>query len=59
MVRKEFWAHLLAYDLIRGVMAEAARRHCVSPRELSFQGARQTLGADSRKESRRDRLFLA
>jgi Transposase DDE domain len=43
MVRKEFWAHLLAYDLIRGAMAEAARRHCVSPRELSFQGARQTL----------------
>jgi hypothetical protein len=45
MVRKEFWAHLLAYDLIRGAMAEAARRHCVSPRELSFQGARQTLEA--------------
>jgi Transposase DDE domain len=43
MVRKEFWAHLLAYDLVRGAMAEAARRHCVSPRELSFQGARQTL----------------
>jgi hypothetical protein len=43
MVRKEFWAHLLAYDLVRGAMAEAARRHCASPRELSFQGARQTL----------------
>ena len=43
MVRKEFWAHLLAYDLVRGAMAEAARRHGVSPRELSFQGARQTL----------------
>ena len=43
MVRKEIWAHLLAYNLIRGVMAEAARRHGVSPRELSFQGARQTL----------------
>jgi hypothetical protein len=43
MVRKEFWAHLLAYDLVRGAMAEAARRHGVSPREVSFQGARQTL----------------
>jgi len=43
MVRKEFWAHLLAYDLIRGAMAQAAWRHCVWPRELSFQGARQTL----------------
>ena len=26
MVRKEIWAHLLVYNLIRGVMAEAARR---------------------------------
>jgi Transposase DDE domain len=43
MVRKEFWAHLLAYDLVRGAMAEAAWRHGLSPRELSFQGARQTL----------------
>ena len=24
MVRKEVWAHLLAYNVIRGVMAEAA-----------------------------------
>ena len=45
MVRKEFWAHLLAYNLIRGVMAEAARRHGVPPRRLSFQGARQMLEA--------------
>jgi hypothetical protein len=41
MVRKEFWAHLLAANLIRGMMAEAARRHGLSPRRLSFQGARQ------------------
>jgi hypothetical protein len=45
MVRKEFWAHLLAYDLVRGVIAEAASGHGVPPRELSFQGARQTLEA--------------
>jgi Transposase DDE domain len=41
MVRKEFWAHLLAANLIRGMMAEAARRHGLLPRQLSFQGARQ------------------
>jgi hypothetical protein len=45
MVRKEFWAHLLAYNLVRGVMAAAAHRHGAKPRELSFQGARQTLEA--------------
>jgi hypothetical protein len=43
MVRKEFWAHLLVANLIRGVMAEAARRHGVLPRELSFQGSRQMM----------------
>ncbi len=45
MVRKEVWAHFLAYNLVRGVMAEAARRHGVEPRRLSFQGARQVLEA--------------
>jgi hypothetical protein len=45
MVRKEFRAHLLAYDLVRGAMAEAASRHGVPPRELSSQGARQVLEA--------------
>ena len=43
MVRKEVFAHLLVYNLIRGVMAEAATRHGVRPRHLSFQGARQVL----------------
>ena len=43
MVRKEFWAHLLAANLIRGMMAEAARRHGMLPRQLSFQGARQMI----------------
>ena len=45
LVRKETWAHLLAYNLIRGVMAEAARQHGVLPRQISLQGARQTLDA--------------
>jgi Transposase DDE domain len=45
LVRKEIWAHLLVYNLIRGAMAEAARQHGVMPRQLSLQGARQTLEA--------------
>src|SRR5262249_45823522 len=45
MVRKEVWAHLLAYNLIRAVMAQAADACGADPRELSFQGAVQTLSA--------------
>jgi hypothetical protein len=45
MVRKEIWMHLLAYNLIRGVMAEAALRHDLHPRDVSFKGALQTLSA--------------
>jgi hypothetical protein len=44
-VRKEVWAHILAYSLIRTVMAQAAARHDVAPRSLSFTGAMQTLEA--------------
>jgi hypothetical protein len=43
MVRKEIWAHLLAYNLIRKVMAQAAEEHQLTPRQLSFAGAMQTL----------------
>jgi hypothetical protein len=43
MVRKEIWAHFLAYNLIRTAMAQAAREHQVLPRELSFKAALQTL----------------
>ena len=45
MVRKEIWAHLLAYNLVREVMAQAAREHGKVPRHLSFLGAVQTLEA--------------
>jgi hypothetical protein len=45
MVRKEIWMHLLAYNLIRGVMAEAAIDHGLHPREVSFKGTLQTLSA--------------
>lgn len=43
LVRQEIWAHLLVYNLLRGVMAQAARRRGLSPRGLSLQGARQVL----------------
>ena len=45
MVQKEIWGHLLVYNLIRATMAQAALRHRVLPRQLSLQGARQTLAA--------------
>src|SRR5512135_3563960 len=43
MVRKEVAVHLLAYNLIRGIMAEAARIGEVKPRRLSFTGALHTV----------------
>src|SRR5262249_41110879 len=45
MVRKEVWTHILAYNLLRTVMAQAAARHGVAPRTISFTGAMQTLEA--------------
>ena len=45
MVRKEVAIHLLAYNLIRGIMAEAARVGEVTPRRLSFTGALHTVRA--------------
>ena len=45
MVRKEFWAHLLAYNLIRTVLARAALDLGALPRELSFKGALQAIQA--------------
>ena len=45
MVRKELWAGLLAYNLIRHTMAQAALQHGVSPRQLSFTAALQKLAA--------------
>src|SRR5207247_9284331 len=45
MVRKEVWAHLLAYNLVRKVLAQAAWAGEVTPRQLSFAGAVQTLNA--------------
>jgi hypothetical protein len=44
-VRKELWTHILAYNLIRTVIAQAASRHGLEPRSISFKGAIQTLEA--------------
>jgi Transposase DDE domain len=45
MVEKEIWMHVLAYNLIRGLMGRAAEAHGKEPRSLSFKGALQALGA--------------
>jgi hypothetical protein len=45
MVRKEIWGHLLVYNLLRAAMAQAALRQGMLPRQVSLQGARQTLEA--------------
>jgi hypothetical protein len=45
MVRKEIWTHLLAYNLVRKVMAQAAQANNKQPRRLSFAGAVQTMNA--------------
>ena len=45
MVRKEIWAHLLAYNLIRTVIAQAALTHGKHPRQISFTRAMRTIEA--------------
>jgi hypothetical protein len=45
LVRKEIWAHVLAYNLIRTVMAQAATLEGVEPRSISFKATLQVLEA--------------
>ena len=45
LVRKELWTHILAYNLIRTIAAQAATRHGIEPRSISFKGVVQTLEA--------------
>ena len=45
LVRKEVWTHILAYNLIRTIMAQAASKHGIDPRSISFKGTIQTLEA--------------
>ena len=41
MVEKELWVYLLAYNVVRLLMAQAAVEHGVSPRQISFKHAAQ------------------
>src|SRR3954449_7130596 len=45
MVHKEIWAHLLAYNLLRTVMAVAAAENGIEPGQVSFKGAKQAVTA--------------
>lgn len=45
MVKKEIGVHLLAYNLIRTVMAQAAEREGIAPNTVSFKGALQQMDA--------------
>jgi hypothetical protein len=45
LVRKEVWTHVLAYNLIRTVMAQAASQDGVTPRSIRFKATLQVLEA--------------
>lgn len=45
LVRKEVWTHILAYNLIRTIMAQVASEFEIQPRTISFKAAVQTLKA--------------
>ena len=45
MVEKEIWTHLLAYNLLRTIMAVAANENGLEPRQVSFKGTKQILTA--------------
>jgi len=45
MVRKEIWVHMLAYSIIRKIMAHAAWLHARPPTTLSFKLALQNIRA--------------
>jgi len=55
MVRKEVWAHLLGYNLIRAVLAAAADDLGADPRELSFKAAVQAVSAFAERLREADR----
>ena len=45
MVEKEISTHLLAYNLLRTIMAVAANENGLEPRQVSFKGTKQILTA--------------
>jgi hypothetical protein len=59
MVRKEIWTCLLAYNLIRKAMLEAASESGRAPRELSFAAAMQTIAASLGTLASADEPLLA
>ena len=58
MVRNEVWTCLLAYNLIRQAMLEAAARSGHSPRQLSFTRAMQTVAASWMTLASTDQIAL-
>jgi hypothetical protein len=49
MVRKEIYAHLISYNLIRDLIVRTALRYSTAPKYLSHTGAVQALNAFSEK----------
>ena len=45
LVDKEIWIHMLAYNIVRELMATAAAKSSAKPREISFKGTLQALTA--------------
>jgi putative transposase len=57
LVDKEIWVHMLAYNIIRQLMVNAAAKNGAEPRELSYKGTLQALTAfrDAMQTARPDR----
>ncbi|MFM8453695.1 MAG: transposase [Gammaproteobacteria bacterium] len=45
MVRKEIWAHILAYNLVRKIMAQSVLMHKIMPCKMSFKLALQVISS--------------
>ena len=64
MIERELRMHFIAYNLIRCVMAEAARRHAAEPDRLSFKGTVDALRqfsaalAQTRTRKTKQKLWL-
>jgi len=49
MVRKEIYAHIIAYNLVRDLIVHAAYRFDTSPKAISHKGAVQALNVFAEK----------
>jgi hypothetical protein len=45
MIEKEVWTYILTYNLIRQLICQAANKHKIEPRTISFTGALQAFDA--------------